>query len=107
VIEAEDMTEGYCKVCEQRPDLVVLDISLPDGNGLNLAERIRKELPEVVVAICTTYDIIEYREAAAARGAAYFFAKETMKPDDVFRVVEEATGAQSRGSVSCAKPQSS
>ncbi len=75
VIEARDVAEGYHHVNEYRPRLVLLDVSLPDGNGLHLARRIRDELPEVVVCICTSYDFPEYRQAATECGAAHFISK--------------------------------
>lgn len=38
---------GLAAIREHRPDLVLLDISLPDGDGLSLAETVRRELPAV------------------------------------------------------------
>lgn len=78
VLEAGDLTEGYQKIRKHKPDLIILDISLPDGNGLDLARRVHQELPAAIVAMCTTYDIREYREASARCGAAHFLAKQNM-----------------------------
>jgi two-component system OmpR family response regulator len=49
VIEAESISSGYRTAKESRPGLILLEISLPDGNGLELARRFRDELPEVTV----------------------------------------------------------
>jgi DNA-binding response OmpR family regulator len=76
IIEAGSVTEGYHYARDLRPGLALLEVRLPDGSGLELARRIRDELPEVSVCICTTYDYPEYRQAAAAAGAAHFISKQ-------------------------------
>jgi DNA-binding NarL/FixJ family response regulator len=76
VVEAENVSGGYQYAKELRPELVLLEIELPDGNGLELARRFRDELPEVMVCICTIYDYPEYRQAAAEVGAAHFISKQ-------------------------------
>ena len=42
-------TEGLAAIRQHRPNLVLMDISLPDGNGLDLARTILKELPRVKI----------------------------------------------------------
>jgi DNA-binding response OmpR family regulator len=41
---------------KEQPDLVILDIKLPDITGLELLEKIRKLLPKVPIMMCTAYD---------------------------------------------------
>ena len=76
VIEAGNIIEGYQYARELRPGLVLLDFSLPDGKGLELARWIRDDLPEVSVCVCTTYNYPEYRQAAAESGAAHCISKQ-------------------------------
>lgn len=76
VIEARNVAEGYHQVSRERPRLVLLDVSMPDGDGLALARRIRDEWPRIVVCICTLHDEPEFRQAAAESGAAWFIAKQ-------------------------------
>jgi DNA-binding NarL/FixJ family response regulator len=75
-IEAQSVTEGYHHAMEYRPQLVLLDVSMPDGNGFELSRRICKELPGTVVCICTLHDEPEFRQAASDSGAAWFVAKQ-------------------------------
>src|ERR1700721_849613 len=50
--EATDAAQAIQKASELNPDLVLLDISLPDGSGLEAARRIREEIPpEKIVCI--------------------------------------------------------
>ena len=44
---AGDGQEAYRRILELKPDIAVLDISIPQLNGLDLAEKLRVELPQV------------------------------------------------------------
>lgn len=48
-------TEGLASIRELQPDMVLLDISLPDGDGLELARMIIEELPRVKVLIISSH----------------------------------------------------
>jgi DNA-binding NarL/FixJ family response regulator len=76
--EAGDLVEGLQKFLTFHPSLIVLDISLPDGNGLELAESIRRKSPQTVIALCTMHDSPEYRQAARSLGISHFFVKEDL-----------------------------
>jgi DNA-binding NarL/FixJ family response regulator len=59
------------------PELVFIDIRLPDANGLELTALIKAEHPETKVVILTNYDLPEYREAASNYKADHFIPKDT------------------------------
>lgn len=90
IIEAESVAEGYRQVKERRPRLVLLDVNLPDGNGLALARKIQDESTGIVVCICTSHDDPEYQQAAADCGAACFMSKHDLSFDDVEALVKSA-----------------
>lgn len=92
VIEAEGVLDGYRRARESRPGLAILDISMPDGNGLELSRWIRDELPGMVVCICTLHDEPEFRQAAADSGAACFIAKQRGFWSDAERLVASVFG---------------
>jgi len=73
--EAPDGKTAFQKIEDAVPDLVFMDIKLPGENGLHLTEHIKKKHPQVVVAMLTSYDWPEYREAAFKYGADYFIMK--------------------------------
>jgi len=64
-------------VRDLRPDIVLLDIRMPDVDGLTILKKIR-QLPEPpVVAMLTTFDTDEYVAAALRGGASGFLLKDT------------------------------
>ena len=74
VASAQDVLQA---VRDQRWDIVVLDISLPGGNGIELIGEIRKERPETRVLILTVHSEEQYAVRAIRAGAAGFLNKES------------------------------
>ncbi|MBU6217230.1 MAG: response regulator transcription factor [Acidobacteria bacterium] len=67
--EAERMTQARFRIRATRPDVVVLDVHLPDGNGLDLCASIRRELPSTRVVVLTGDASSAVAEDAVAAGA--------------------------------------
>ncbi|GAA2734502.1 response regulator transcription factor [Streptomyces nogalater] len=77
VVGAVSGGQALRTVRETRPDVVLLDIRMPDVDGLTVLSDIRR-LPEPpVVAMLTTFDMDEYVETALRSGAAGFLLKDT------------------------------
>jgi DNA-binding NarL/FixJ family response regulator len=49
--EAGDGAEGLLKTAELRPDVILLDLSLPDKNGLEIVPGLRRELPKTRILV--------------------------------------------------------
>ncbi|MFD7615047.1 response regulator [Streptomyces sp. NPDC059828] len=62
---------------ERRPDVVLLDIRMPDVDGLTVLAALRKLPQPPVVAMLTTFDMDEYVATALRSGAAGFLLKDT------------------------------
>ncbi|MFG2881875.1 response regulator [Streptomyces sp. NPDC048297] len=60
-----------------RPDVVLLDIRMPDVDGLTVLEGLRRMPDPPVVAMLTTFDADEYVATALRSGAAGFLLKDT------------------------------
>ena len=76
--EAVDGQEAIRKAQELKPDLALVDISMPRMNGLDVTRRLKKILPEIAIIILTIHDIDEYKKAAIASGASAYVVKKTM-----------------------------
>ncbi len=87
VDEATRGTEALQKVDMHHPELVFMDISLPEENGLQLTRKIKAGYPDTRVIILTDYDILEYREAAIRCGASYFVPKSPLDWKELGRAV--------------------
>jgi len=96
VIEAESVAQGYQYASELRPELVLLDIGLPDGNGLHLARRLHTELPEISVCIWSNEACPEYRQAATDAGAVGFISKQDSFWSEVEQLVENPVPLRQR-----------
>ncbi|MFQ5935613.1 MAG: response regulator transcription factor [Acidiferrobacterales bacterium] len=90
VAEAGDADTALKEVAATPPDLIFMDISLPDRSGLELTKQIRASHPKIVVAVVTTYDLPEYRQAAYENGARHFLSKKTFSAKDIEGIVESA-----------------
>ena len=86
--EAADGKTALQKIEEEMPDLIFMDIKLPGENGLHLTEHIKKEHPQVIVVILTSYDWPEYREAAFKFGANYFMMKGSATNREIVELIE-------------------
>ena len=58
-----------------RPDVVLLDVGLPDVSGIEVARRLHREAPDLAVVLISTHDRSEYGELAEASGARGFLNK--------------------------------
>ena len=59
------------------PKIVFMDIRLPGENGLELTKRIKRNYPDIIIVILTSYDLPEYRQAARESMADYFVPKDS------------------------------
>jgi DNA-binding NtrC family response regulator len=75
VSSAETGESGLAKIGEHPFDLLLLDVSLPDGNGLDLLREIRRRDPLLSVVLITAYGSIDMARAAFKGGALDFITK--------------------------------
>jgi len=81
--EAGGGDEALEKIKGTPPHLIFMDIHMPGMNGLQLTQKIKGECPNTRIAILTSYDLPEYREAALRYGADRFFVKSSLQWDEV------------------------
>jgi two-component system nitrogen regulation response regulator GlnG len=89
VLTAGTVAEGWGRVQQDRPDVIVLDLQLPDGTGLELFERIRAADPKRPVIFITAHGTTETTIEAMKRGAFDYL----LKPLDLEQMSEVLTRA--------------
>ncbi len=75
--EAEDGHEGIKMAKELFPDVVILDITMPNLNGIDATRRIRKSVPGTKVIILTMHTKEQYIRQALREGASGYLLKES------------------------------
>ena len=76
VDEACTGREALSKVEYLRPNLIFMDIHLPEENGLEVTKEIKRVYSDIVVVILTSNDQPEYRQLAFRNGVDYFLSKQ-------------------------------
>ncbi|MGW7239877.1 response regulator [Streptomyces sp. NPDC054804] len=74
--QAVDGLEAVVKVAELTPDVVLMDIRMPELNGIEATRRIVGERPDIKVLVLTTFDLDEYVYEALRAGASGFLLKD-------------------------------
>ncbi len=74
--EAGSVAEALARVPAVRPDVTVVDMRLPDGDGAEVCRRLRERVPGLRCLVLTSYADEEAVAAAAAAGAAGYLLKQ-------------------------------
>ncbi|WP_199424870.1 response regulator [Actinotalea solisilvae] len=90
--EAGDGRAAVDQVAALRPDVVLMDVRMPNVNGIEATERIAAAHPETRVLILTTFDLDEYAFAALRAGASGFLLKDARPAELVAAVRTVASG---------------
>ncbi|HEY4151739.1 MAG TPA: response regulator transcription factor [Pseudolysinimonas sp.] len=91
--EAATGREAVALVTRERPDVVLMDIRMPDGDGLWATEQIvaNPQLSGTRVVVVTTFELDEYVAQAIRAGASGFLVKDT-EPVELIRAVHVVAG---------------
>ena len=86
VAEAADGREAIAATLRHRPDVVLMDIRMPEMDGLEATRRIAAARSDVRIIILTTFDLDQYVYAALAAGASGFLLKD-VSPEHLIAAV--------------------
>jgi DNA-binding NarL/FixJ family response regulator len=83
------------KLAEQhKPDVILLDIRMPDGDGLGTLEKLHAKVPDSRVVMLSTYDNPTYIARAVALGASDYVLKGSNR-EDLITTIEAAAAGES------------
>ena len=80
--EAENGLQAVALATQLRPDVVLMDIRMPDLDGIEATKQIVAAVPETHVLVLTTFDIDEYVYGAIRAGASGFLLKD-VRPNEL------------------------
>ena len=90
---APTASQGLKLLKSKSPALVLLDLQLPDAEGLEMLDRIKTELPEMQVIILTAHDSLHNAIESIKRGAYHFISK-PYAPEELLSLIEKALEKQ-------------
>src|SRR5436309_5896469 len=91
---APTASQGLKLLKSKSPSLVLLDLQLPDADGLEMLDRIKTELPDMQVIILTAHDSLHNAIESIKRGAYHFISK-PYASEELLSLVEKALEKQS------------
>ncbi|MFF1817525.1 response regulator [Kribbella sp. NPDC058245] len=92
--EAGTGTTAVARAVELRPDVVLMDIRMPDGDGIEATRRITSELAATRVVVLSMFELDEYVHAALRAGASGFLLKDA-EPDRLVDAVRRTHAGES------------
>src|ERR1043165_5552522 len=93
VSEAGKGSEAMELVEEHRPDLMLLDLTMPDGGGFDVLAHVRQQFPEIRVIVLTVHEAAEYAIRAFKEGAAGFLLKSAASTE-LEQAIQTAIGGE-------------
>jgi len=90
--EAEDGKEAYDRTRELRPDVVVMDVSMPNVNGVQATRDVHREWPNVRILALTVHEERSYLRELMEAGASGYVLKRSAAEDLVHAVTVVARG---------------
>ncbi len=84
--EAENGKELLHKISIKKPDVLLMDIRMPEMDGINAIEMLRKEYDDVKIIVLTMYDDQQTISKMMENGANAFLTK-TTDPDEIYHAI--------------------
>ncbi len=93
--QAQDVPEAIDLIRKIKPQVVILDIRMPGGSGIDVLENIKRNMPSLIIIMLTNYPYPQYRKRCLEAGADFFFDKsnEFHKIPQVFKQIALNSGA--------------
>jgi len=96
ILEATDGARGVELCRSQRPQLVLMDVALPDANGIDLTAQITEMLPQTAIIVISQHAAQVYIERSRAAGAFAYINKAVVYRELLPAVRRALSGSSSR-----------
>ena len=90
---AESAADAIASILSARPDVLILDIKLKVGSGIEVLQKMKQRLPAMSVIMLTNYATEQYRKRCLEAGAEYFLDK-TNEFDQLRPILQQFKNAQ-------------
>jgi len=90
--EAADSGDAVQNILAMKPDVVVLDLSMPNGGGLGVLRQLRGHSPQIAVVVLTMHEDVAYLRTMLAAGASGYVLKKSADADLVLAIRAAAAG---------------
>jgi DNA-binding NarL/FixJ family response regulator len=74
---ADNVADGILEIRKLKPDVVILDIRMPDGSGIEVLESLKKHPSPPIVIMLSNYNYAQFRRKCLLGGARFYFDKST------------------------------
>jgi DNA-binding NarL/FixJ family response regulator len=96
IYEVENGVDALKLIEDKKPDLAILDIRMPEMNGIEVLKKIRELKIKVKVCILTNYPYPQYKRKCFEEGADYFLSK-IEEFEDIKIVITELANSEEGG----------
>ncbi|MGH9856265.1 MAG: response regulator [Acidobacteriota bacterium] len=91
--EAKTSEEVFLQIRQSAPDVIILDLNMPEKDGLEILQQLRAEKNTIPVIILTLYPEERFKNSAFAEGAVAFLTKDC-NPEELIHAIRKATTRQ-------------
>ncbi|MBA2354980.1 MAG: response regulator [Luteitalea sp.] len=92
--EAGNAQDGVAMVRQLKPDVVLMDMAMPDANGIHAAREILRERPDTRILVLSMYSDAQYVRSALDAGVSGYILKSALETDLTRAVRAVASGQQ-------------
>jgi len=94
VFLAKNAEEAFSKIKEHSPEVILLDITLPDLDGFKVLERIKQDHPNIIVIVMTGTIMTEKMVLEAKRFRAYGYVSKPFDIDELRLMITQSLAAK-------------
>ncbi len=87
---AKNAEEAFSQIKEHSPEVILLDVTLPDLDGLRVLERIKQDHPNIIVIMMTGMIMAEEMVLEAKRLRAYGYVKKPFNFDELRLIIAQS-----------------